>query len=213
MLVMEQKARNPVPHGRRSQSNEVERNVFCKHYDACLDEAIEKKWQGFSCIECEGYLYRSEIMSELSMISFPIEKPTFKTYDNRSVGGKEEEMANTEEPPKKSDSTCVCHCGKEFEPYKRGVVIVKTVCQECLREKNKANADNARKASSPKKPSKEDGVTATPTSHKSVTLAFDGKDLPMFERIKTASARERRTMESQILYWLETFVPDLCANE
>ena len=35
--------------------NQVQRQVFCRSYDACLDRAIRKKWHGFSCERCGGY--------------------------------------------------------------------------------------------------------------------------------------------------------------
>jgi hypothetical protein len=28
------------------------RHLRCRHYDTCLSLAIQKRWQGFSCVEC-----------------------------------------------------------------------------------------------------------------------------------------------------------------
>lgn len=33
----------------------VKRHVFCRHYDTCLDYAIQKNWQAFSCEMCTGF--------------------------------------------------------------------------------------------------------------------------------------------------------------
>ncbi len=34
---------------------EVRRNVFCRHYGECLNQAIRRRWPGFSCQNCESY--------------------------------------------------------------------------------------------------------------------------------------------------------------
>jgi hypothetical protein len=31
---------------------EGQRNLFCHHYDACLDEAVKKGWNSFTCLRC-----------------------------------------------------------------------------------------------------------------------------------------------------------------
>lgn len=33
----------------------VEREVFCRHYDHCLDLVITNHWPGFSCQDCSGF--------------------------------------------------------------------------------------------------------------------------------------------------------------
>jgi hypothetical protein len=35
--------------------SQIRRNVFCKHYNSCLDHAISKNWDGFTCVNCDGY--------------------------------------------------------------------------------------------------------------------------------------------------------------
>ncbi len=35
--------------------DQVKRNVFCRNYNECLNQAIHKKWPGFSCQKCECY--------------------------------------------------------------------------------------------------------------------------------------------------------------
>jgi len=29
-----------------------QRNLFCVHYDACLDEAVKQGWGGWGCVTC-----------------------------------------------------------------------------------------------------------------------------------------------------------------
>ena len=40
--------RNPT-----RSSNGGDRNVFCAQYGDCLDNALERRWRGFSCAACE----------------------------------------------------------------------------------------------------------------------------------------------------------------
>ena len=42
---------NPEPSGRHA-SVECQRNLFCNHYDDCLDEAVKKGWNSFTCVRC-----------------------------------------------------------------------------------------------------------------------------------------------------------------
>jgi hypothetical protein len=32
---------------------EGHRNLFCGHYDSCLDEAVSRGWNSWSCARCE----------------------------------------------------------------------------------------------------------------------------------------------------------------
>ena len=34
---------------------EVHRNLNCAHYDHCLDEAVRRGWQSFTCVKCPLY--------------------------------------------------------------------------------------------------------------------------------------------------------------
>jgi hypothetical protein len=34
---------------------EHHRNLDCAHYDNCLDEAVRRGWQSFTCIKCPLY--------------------------------------------------------------------------------------------------------------------------------------------------------------
>lgn len=40
--------------GIRAKNGGVEshRNLFCAHYDDCLDEAVKRGWNSFSCSRC-----------------------------------------------------------------------------------------------------------------------------------------------------------------
>ncbi len=39
------------------------RNVFCDHYDGCLDEAITRGWTSFTCASCLLFAARSRAMA------------------------------------------------------------------------------------------------------------------------------------------------------
>jgi hypothetical protein len=43
------------PEGGRKQSVEMHRNLFCAHYDECLDEAVKRGWNSFTCLRCAFY--------------------------------------------------------------------------------------------------------------------------------------------------------------
>ncbi len=45
----------PTPYMTVESISQVKRQVFCRHYDSCLDIAIEKRWRGFSCEKCQGF--------------------------------------------------------------------------------------------------------------------------------------------------------------
>jgi hypothetical protein len=32
---------------------EGHRNLFCSYYDGCLDEAVKKGWNSWSCVRCQ----------------------------------------------------------------------------------------------------------------------------------------------------------------
>ncbi|MCI0673545.1 MAG: hypothetical protein L0Y64_24105, partial [Myxococcaceae bacterium] len=34
---------------------EAHRNLNCYHYDGCLDEAVRRGWQSFTCMKCPLY--------------------------------------------------------------------------------------------------------------------------------------------------------------
>ena len=45
---------NPEPSGKHA-GVENQRNLFCTHYDECLDEAVKKGWNSFTCVRCPLY--------------------------------------------------------------------------------------------------------------------------------------------------------------
>ena len=45
----------PVQSETGTNFHKVARKVLCRHYGTCLDYAIEKDWEGFSCRSCESY--------------------------------------------------------------------------------------------------------------------------------------------------------------
>jgi hypothetical protein len=49
------KSLSPAPTKAAARSQDVRRNVYCTHYGTCLDYAIRKYWEGFTCDECDGY--------------------------------------------------------------------------------------------------------------------------------------------------------------
>lgn len=46
---------NPVPARAVEELHRVHRNVFCKHYDRCLDLALRRAWKSFSCERCQCF--------------------------------------------------------------------------------------------------------------------------------------------------------------
>ncbi len=45
----------PVRYMAVETCDKVKRNVFCTNYSDCLNQAIRKKWPGFSCEKCNDY--------------------------------------------------------------------------------------------------------------------------------------------------------------
>lgn len=43
---------NPDPSSTRTPGVESHRNLFCAHYDDCLDEAVKRGWNSFTCTRC-----------------------------------------------------------------------------------------------------------------------------------------------------------------
>ncbi len=46
-----QSAINPEANGRK-QGVELHRKLFCQHYDDCLDEAVMRGWNSWTCARC-----------------------------------------------------------------------------------------------------------------------------------------------------------------
>ena len=46
---------NPIQVRQTPQMNQMQRNVMCRHYNKCLDRAVEMDWKGFACSDCRDY--------------------------------------------------------------------------------------------------------------------------------------------------------------
>jgi hypothetical protein len=46
---------NPTMSPQSNGVANLSRNVLCTRYSQCLDVAIDKGWQGFTCSQCETY--------------------------------------------------------------------------------------------------------------------------------------------------------------
>jgi hypothetical protein len=46
---------NPTPSRQIGNPAKIQRRVFCAHYPACLDLAVVRQWEGFSCGACGNY--------------------------------------------------------------------------------------------------------------------------------------------------------------
>ncbi|MFZ2446072.1 MAG: hypothetical protein WAW37_06930 [Syntrophobacteraceae bacterium] len=112
----------------------------------------------------------------------------------------------SDEQPIAASSMRICGCcGKEFQPYQHGITFIKKTCRECLVKKinrKKGVAEVKQKAPALR-------PASNSTDSETVFLLFARSDEQLLKRIRELSLRERRTVESQILYWLERHVPEL----
>ena len=46
---------NPIQVRQTPQTNQMQRNVMCRHYNKCLDRAVDMDWKGFACSDCRDY--------------------------------------------------------------------------------------------------------------------------------------------------------------
>src|SRR5690554_6869859 len=42
----------PLPRNLLPEEVDVHRDVWCRHYEDCLDEAVRREWESFSCASC-----------------------------------------------------------------------------------------------------------------------------------------------------------------
>jgi hypothetical protein len=121
---------------------------------------------------------------------------------------KSEELTTSKNFPVQStgsDPACACGvCGKEFEAYRRGVVIVTSICRDCLSDKCHPRRSTVSKHVKLQKDERSEGKVSN-----SIAIVFSGMDAELLQRIRELSKKERRSAEAQILHWLETFVPEL----
>jgi hypothetical protein len=40
---------------------EGHRNLFCSYYDGCLDEAVKKGWNSWSCMQCQLFAVQPDV--------------------------------------------------------------------------------------------------------------------------------------------------------
>jgi hypothetical protein len=53
------------PEGSRKMSVESHRNLFCPQYDDCLDEAVRRGWNSWTCARCPLYKIGGQLDSGL----------------------------------------------------------------------------------------------------------------------------------------------------
>jgi len=46
---------NPSPCLSYTRHRPVQREVWCEHYDSCLDRAVEENWENFACTNCRCF--------------------------------------------------------------------------------------------------------------------------------------------------------------
>jgi hypothetical protein len=51
---------NPEANTGRKAGVENHRNLFCAHYDDCLDEAVKRGWNSFTCVRCSLFQQTGE---------------------------------------------------------------------------------------------------------------------------------------------------------
>lgn len=51
---------------------ETHRNLNCSHYDDCLDEAVRRGWQSFTCMKCPLHALQSP--PQMSIESFATQR-------------------------------------------------------------------------------------------------------------------------------------------
>lgn len=64
---------NPEPSG-RSATVESLRNLFCNHYDGCLDEAVKKGWNSFTCVRCPMYTVGNQDLQEQGLEAYATQR-------------------------------------------------------------------------------------------------------------------------------------------
>ena len=127
---------------------------------------------------------------------------------------------SVDSPPDNSKPTQTCAtCGGPFEPYRVGPNWVRqpTQCFACLMRKKygpdwkpgitKADRKlmSLRKKRAEKKVVAENKMVqpAKSVSDATIMLTFDGPDVAMYERILEIANRERRTVDQQVLFFMD----------
>ncbi len=149
-----------------------------------------RDWERF-CQNCRpGSFSAGEIDQAAGDFSGPEDQPTTPiseiSMDSQPVG-----------------ATLKCGCGAEFAPYKHGALVVKKLCPRCFYSRH--SATKKADAAPSDRAARQAGCEAA--SH--ISIDFPGQDERLFKRIEELARNQRRTMEAQVLYWLENMVPEL----
>ena len=125
---------NPIAARQADSLKEVQRAVFCEHYDKCLDFAISQGWEGFTCICCGLFAPPKRTLDkwlEANTISCSLGRLTPEQCRiNRGRKGLRE---------------CVNYCDKSPEAKLRRMGIVTPgACEKCT-DWGKLNADFRRR--------------------------------------------------------------------
>lgn len=64
---------------RPTLSNRGGRNLYCSHYDHCLDYAIENEWNSWNCARCD---YKDKIPVQTSLMPGYSENITYYEFGN-----------------------------------------------------------------------------------------------------------------------------------
>jgi hypothetical protein len=59
--------------GNRKMSVEAHRNLFCPSYDECLNEAVKRGWNSFTCVRCPNYTI-AQVSPENSIEAFATQR-------------------------------------------------------------------------------------------------------------------------------------------
>jgi hypothetical protein len=46
---------NPIQARRFFDPEKIDRKFMCRHYNGCLDRAVERGWSGFACLKCRDF--------------------------------------------------------------------------------------------------------------------------------------------------------------
>ncbi len=255
---------NPIAAPPVDSLVQVKRNVFCSNYNECLETAIIKDWDNFSCTACrfldgsrqlgDEWLSENTFRCALGRLTprqcglnrsrkrikeprslhdrdakenggrvLGIARPSacetckdwkrliaeFRDKAKIEGDGMEERGVGTSHPVESPAALGTCkQCKAQFEPYRRGAVVVKTICPACLTLKTapKREAGNAQVAG-------KTGATGIGELKSDViAISFTDADAELLARIREISSRERRSPDAQILHWIETLVPELSAQ-
>lgn len=250
---------NPIAAAPTDKHGEIQRDVFCCHYDECLGVAIERDWENFTCIGCslfkpfgrsfDKWLEENTINCKLGRITLEqcernrgrkgIAEPfnlrdrstkaikagmsgifrpsacesctewrSLKAEFNkkkllRNRTGEMNQGGNASKVPEAGEKRVCGQCGREFTAYRHGVTVVKAICMECLHKK----ISPPERKDSAAIPAASAANGTGPAGAESISISFSGQDAKLLQLIREISAKDRRTVDSQILYWLETHVP------